>query len=66
MDTNELRNRILEEARKKGKILTEDEINAAVLEVCKMDREKIDRVSGGFFIDCSTIDFCQGTIRKFS
>lgn len=47
MDTNELKIKIKEEAEKQGITLTEDELNAKVLEVSKMDQEKLDRLNGG-------------------
>ena len=59
MDTNELRARILEEAKHRGITLTEDELNAKVLEASQMDPEKIERLSGGKYVfNCDESLFC--------
>lgn len=60
MNTNDLKKRISEEAQKKGISLTEDELNAKVLEASRMDSDKLERLSGGWdFVVCCDYDtFC--------
>lgn len=58
MDTNEIRAAILEEAKKHGIVLTEDELNAKILEISKMDPEKVERLNGGGIFNCDRHDFC--------
>ena len=58
MDTNELKARILEEAKNQGITLTEDELNAKVLEISKMDPEKLERLSGGKLFNCDYNNLC--------
>lgn len=63
MSTNEIRDRILEEARQQGITLTEDELNAKVLEVSQIDPEKLDRVNGGKLFNCDLVRYCWSEYR---
>lgn len=59
MEANELKKRIFDEAATHGITLTEDELNAKVLEASRMDPGKLDRLNGGGrFVNCDTDLLC--------
>lgn len=57
MNTNEIKDRIIKESRQNGITLTEDELNAKVLEASQMDPDKLERLSGGHIFHCDTSEF---------
>ena len=52
MKAEELKKKIAEESARAGRALTEDELNAKVIEFSEMDSEALERVSGGH---CSSL-----------
>lgn len=64
MDTNEIRERILEEARHHGLTLTEDELNAKVLEAGRLEPDKLERFNGsGGIFNCDRYNYCWSDYR---
>ena len=58
MDTNELKKRIAAEAASHNINLTEDELNAKVLEASRIEPEKLDRLNGGWLANCDETYLC--------
>lgn len=52
MNKEEIKKKIAEESARAGTALTEDELNAKVIEFSEMDLDALERVSGGH---CSTL-----------
>ena len=73
MNTEEIKKKIAEESARAGMELTEDELNAKVIEFSEMDLDALERVSGGhcdiFFGDCDrnyncwSNDYCGLAVR---
>ena len=73
MNAAEIKKKIAEESARAGKVLTEDELNAKVIEFSEMDPDSMERVSGGhcsiFFGDCDknyncwSDDYCGLAVR---
>lgn len=59
MNTNFIKDRILMEARQNGITLTEDQLNAKVLEASQIDPDTLERLSGGGLVfDCNRDHYC--------
>lgn len=62
MKAEEIKKKIAEKSAKSGMVLSEDELNAKVIELSEMDPDSLERVCGGhcsiFFGNCDKNHDC--------